>query len=52
MPHTLADDQKQVRVQFCRHSLQRFEEDWCRRVCDMITGDESYFYYYDPELKE
>ena len=26
MPHTLIDDQKQLRVQFCRHSLKRFEE--------------------------
>ena len=52
VPHTLTDDQKQLRVQFCRHSLKRFEEGRSRRVFDIITGDESCFYHYDPQLKE
>ena len=52
MPHTLTDDQKQLRVQFYRHSLKRFEEGRPRRVFDMITADVSCFYHYDPELKE
>ena len=37
VPLTLTDD----RVQFCRHSLKRFEEGQSRRVFDIITGDES-----------
>ena len=52
MPLTLIDDQKQVRAQFCSHSLRRFEEGRSRRVFDIITGDESCFYHYDPQLKE
>ena len=52
MPHTLIDDQKQLQLQFCRHSLKRFEEGRSRRVFDIITGDESCFYHYDPQLKE
>ena len=52
MSHTLTDAQKQLRVQFYRHLLKRLEEDRSRRVFDIITGDESCFYYYDPELKE
>ena len=52
VPHTLTDDKKQIRVQFCRHSLKRFEEGRSRRVFDIITGDESCFYHYDRELKE
>ena len=52
VPHTLTDDQKQLRLQFCRHSLKRFEEGRSRRVFDIITGDESCFYHDDPELKE
>ena len=48
VPHTLTDH----RIQFCRHSLKRFEEGWSRRVFDITTGDESCFYHYDPELKE
>ena len=46
--HTLTDD----RLQFYHHSLKRFEEGWSCRVFDIITGDESCFYYYDRELKE
>ncbi|CAF3902704.1 unnamed protein product, partial [Rotaria sp. Silwood2] len=30
----------------------RFEEGQSRCVFDIITGDESWFYHYDPELKE
>ena len=52
MPHTLTGKQKQPRLQFCRHSLKRFEEGRSRRVYDIITSDESCFYHYDPELKE
>ena len=52
VPYTLADDQKQLRVQFCGHSLKRFEENRSGRVFDIRTGDESSFYHYDRELKE
>ncbi|CAF4076146.1 unnamed protein product [Rotaria sp. Silwood2] len=52
VPHKLIDDQKQLRIQFCHHSLKRFEEDQSRCVFDIITDDESWFYHYDPELKE
>ena len=52
MPHTLTDGQKQLRVQFYRHLLKRFEEGQSLRVFDIITGNESCFYHYDPELKK
>jgi histone-lysine N-methyltransferase SETMAR len=52
VPHQLTNDQKQWRIEFCRHSLKRFEEGQSRRVFDIITGDESWFYHYDPETKE
>ena len=52
MPHTLTDDLKQLRIQFCHHSLKRFEEGRSRRVFDAMTGDEPCFYHYDPELKQ
>ena len=52
VPHTLTDDQKQLRLQFCCHSLKKFEEGRSRGVFDIITGDESCFYHYDSELKE
>ena len=52
VPHTLTDDQKKLPLQFGRHSLKRFEEGRSRHVFDIITGDESCFYHYDPQLKE
>ncbi|CAF4691963.1 unnamed protein product, partial [Rotaria sp. Silwood2] len=52
VPHKLTDDQKQLGLQFCHHSLKRFEEGQSRCVFGIITGDESWFYHYDPELKE
>ena len=51
VPHTLTDDQKQLPLQFCRYSLKRFEEGRSHRGFDIIAGDESCFYHYDPELK-
>ena len=51
VPHTVTDDQKQLRLQFCHHSLKRFEEGQSCRILDIITGDESCFYHYDLELK-
>ena len=52
MPHELTSHQKQLRVQFCRNSLARFAEGRPRRVLDIVTGDESWFYLYDPTTKE
>ena len=40
-----ADD----RVQFYLDSLKRFEEGRSRHELDIITGNKSCFYYYDPE---
>ncbi|CAF4195934.1 unnamed protein product, partial [Rotaria sp. Silwood2] len=34
------------------YQLKRFEEGQSRCVFDIITGDESWFYHYDSELKE
>ena len=52
VPHQLTDTQKQLRIQFCRQTLQRFEEGRSRRVSDIITGDEAWFYNFDPETKQ
>ena len=49
--HFLTETQKQDRVDYCLAMLKKF--DGCRSKCmyDIITGDESWFYYYDPETK-
>ncbi|CAF1096350.1 unnamed protein product, partial [Didymodactylos carnosus] len=52
VPHQLTNDQKQFCIQLCRDSLERFEGGQSCRVFDIITGDESWFYHYDPTTKE
>ncbi|CAF0883577.1 unnamed protein product [Didymodactylos carnosus] len=52
VPHQLTDDQKQFRIQFYLDSLERFERGQSRSVFDIITGDESWFYHYDPTTKQ
>ncbi|CAF4590519.1 unnamed protein product, partial [Didymodactylos carnosus] len=43
IPHELADKNRKERVEACRENLARFKEGkW--RLCDVITGDEPWFY--------
>lgn len=49
--HFLTDAQKQDRVNYCLAMLEKFDDGRSKRVFDIITGDESWFYYYDPETK-
>ena len=50
--HSLTNDQKRLRIQFCRKSLQRFEQGRSRCVFDIVTGDGSWFHHYDSETKQ
>ena len=44
VPHQLNDLQKAKRVEFCKHNLSKFNGGkW--RLCDVVTGDESWIYY-------
>ena len=49
VPHSLTQAQKQDRVDYCLAMLNKFNGGRSKRVYDTITGDESWFYYYDPE---
>ena len=41
--HDLTDKNRKDRVDACRENLAKFKEGkW--RLCDVITGDESWFY--------
>ncbi len=51
VPHFLTEAQKQDRVDYCLKMLEKFDGDRSKRVYDIVTGDESWFYYYDPETK-
>ena len=43
IPHQLSDKNRKDRVSMCRENLAKFSEGkW--RLCDVITGDESWFY--------
>ena len=44
IPHQLNDEQKQERVRLCRENLAKFRDgSW--RLCDIITGDETWIYH-------
>ena len=47
VPHSLTNDQKGLRIQFCRESLKR-----SRRVFYIVTGDKSWFHHYDLETQQ
>eukprot|EP00794_Sanderia_malayensis_P014608 gene14608-16119_t len=51
VPHCLTDQQKDHQVNWCQFMLQKFEEGKSKRVYDIVTGDESWIYQFDPETK-
>jgi hypothetical protein len=51
VPCFLTEAQKQEHVDHCLKMLEKFDDGRSRRVVDIVTGDESRFYYYDPEMK-
>ena len=50
--HSLTNEQKRLRIEFCCESLKRFEQGRSRHVFDIVTGDELWFHHYDPEIKQ
>jgi hypothetical protein len=52
VPHFLTEAQKQDHVDYCLEMLKAFDGGESKCVYDIITGDESWFYYYDPELMQ
>ena len=49
--HSLIDGQKVTRVQWCHEMLWRFNNENSCHVSEIITGDETWIYQYDPETK-
>jgi hypothetical protein len=43
IPHELSDQNLKERVEACQENLAKFQEGKSR-LCDVITGDESWFY--------
>lgn len=51
VPHSLTDEQKRIRVEWCKEMLARFDGGRSRRVSDIVTGDETWIYQFEPENK-
>ena len=51
VPKKLSQEQKHARVRACRELRQMFEED-ANFFLKLITGDETWVYYYEPETKQ
>ena len=52
VPHRLTEDQTRARYEWCQYMLQKFDGGKSHRVWDIVTGDETYIYQYDPESKQ
>lgn len=52
IPHKLTDDQKKARVKWCRDTLKKYDNGTSAAVYNIVTGDESWIYCYDPETKQ
>jgi histone-lysine N-methyltransferase SETMAR len=52
IPHSLSDEQKEQRVDWCRFMLKKFDNGRSKSVSYIVTGDETWIYAYDPETKQ
>ena len=52
MPHNLSEEQERGRVDWCTHMLRKFDGGRSPRVWDIVTGDETWVYQYDPDTKQ
>lgn len=51
VPHSLSDEQKSARVKWCREMLKKYKNGKSKAVFDIVTGDETWLYFYDPPTK-
>ena len=52
VPHNLSEEQKRGRVDWCTHMLINFDRGRSPRAWDILTGDKTWVYQYDPETKQ
>ena len=52
VPHRLSPEQMQARVKFAQLMLAKFDGGRSKLVNNILTGDETWVYFYDPETKE
>ena len=52
IPHNLSIAQKKARVDWSKEMLQKYDRGASKHVYDIVTGDESWIYAYEPESKQ
>jgi len=52
VPRILNEAQKEARVHFAQYFLNKFENGQSSNFNKVVTGDEAWFYKYDPETKQ
>ena len=48
----LGPAQKKARVDWSKKMLQKYDRGASKHVYDIVTGDESWIYTYEPESKQ
>lgn len=51
IPHKLTEAQKMDRVNWCQEMINKYKNGKSKNVYDIVTGDESWIYEYEPERK-
>ena len=51
VPHHSSNGLKCARVEWCTEMLKRFNSGDSRRVSDIVAGDDTWTYKFDPETK-
>lgn len=52
VPHSLTEDQKRVRVEWCMEMMFRFQHGHSKNIWEILTGDETWIYQFDPLTKQ
>eukprot|EP00112_Aurelia_sp_Birch-Aquarium-sp1_P013402 Seg2844.1 transcript_id=Seg2844.1/GoldUCD/mRNA.D3Y31 product="Mariner Mos1 transposase" protein_id=Seg2844.1/GoldUCD/D3Y31 len=52
VPHMLTGEQERNRVQWCHSMLERFDGVKSNGVWEIVSGDETWVYCFDPETKQ
>ena len=51
VPHLVTDEQKQSRVRLASHVIEKYDKFDPRRLEEIVTGDETWMYHFQPDSK-
>ena len=51
VPHLLTDEQKQIRVRLASQVIEKYDKCEPCRVEEIVTGDETWIYHFQPDSK-